>query len=133
MTMEDLLARWLRAFRANPEEIASLLSPTVTFHSPVMFRPQEGLEAVMPYLRAAHEVLVAVSDGRERFAYTRTFLGTESAMLEFVTVVGDIVVNGVDVLVVGADGLIEEIRVFLRPMRALGAVAEAMGERLANS
>ncbi|MCH1452346.1 MAG: nuclear transport factor 2 family protein, partial [Acidimicrobiales bacterium] len=58
------------------------------------------------------------------------------AMLEFETMVGEVSVNGVDIITCDDDGWITEFKVMMRPYKALDAVREqmaAMMEKLAAS
>jgi hypothetical protein len=99
------------------------LHPNVVFHSPVVFRPYEGREAVMELLEHVVEVLGA-------FRYTDELTGIGSVALVFKARVGDRDVQGVDVLHVDSAGLVRELTVLIRPLSGLVAVAEAMRERL---
>jgi ketosteroid isomerase-like protein len=101
-----------------------LLSDDVVFHSPVVFKPYEGREAVGVLLRA----IFTVSEGTVR--YVREVSAGSDTVLEFVMEVGGREVNGVDMLTVDADGRIVDFTVMIRPMSALLAVAEAMRAQL---
>jgi ketosteroid isomerase-like protein len=101
-----------------------LLADDVVFHSPVVFKPYEGREAVGVLLRA----IFTVSEGTVR--YVREVASGDDTVLEFVMEVGGREVNGVDMLTVDADGRIADFTVMIRPMSALLAVAEAMRAQL---
>ena len=113
--------------------------------SPVVFSPQRGREISKLYLSAAANVLpgdeVASSpatndDEHGTFRYTKKIAQGHHAMLEFETMVGEVSVNGVDIITCDDDGWITEFKVMMRPYKALDAVREqmaAMMEKLAAS
>ncbi|MGA2452877.1 MAG: nuclear transport factor 2 family protein [Solirubrobacteraceae bacterium] len=98
-----------------------LFSPDVVFNSPVVFRSYQGREALGVILRAVSRVF-------EDFRYERE-IGAEDASdhaLVFRARVGDRELHGCDFLHTGADGLIDEMTVMVRPLSATLALAEAM-------
>jgi len=111
----------------------------VVFLSPVVFTPQRGREITKLYLSAASQVLpgdtasplgsksaeAPISDDG-KFHYTRTILDGNHAVLEFETTVGDIVVNGIDMITCDDDGMITEFKVMVRPKKAMEAVHAQM-------
>jgi hypothetical protein len=116
------------AFRAAVEarDLAALrdaLHPEVRFNSPAVFRPYEGRERVMELLGHVMEVL-------EDFRYVETLQGVASCGLVFKARTGDRDVHGWDLLHLDDAGLVTELTVMIRPLSALVAVAEAMGQRL---
>ncbi len=116
------------AFRAAAEAkdfsaIEELFSPEVVFRSPAVFKPYEGLEPLKLLLGNVVQVF-------EDFRYTDQVETGDTAVLVFEARVGDRSLNGVDVLRFGADGLITELMVMIRPLSGLQAVAEQMAERL---
>lgn len=104
--------------------VRALLSPTVTFISPVAFKPYEGKAITSAILHAIMELF-------EDFRYEREIGGSESTdqALVFRARIGDVEINGCDFLTLNDDGLIEEFMVMLRPMSAVNEVAQRMGER----
>ena len=117
-----------RALEAKDEgAVERLLSPAVVFRSPALFKPYAGRAATMVFLRAAMAVL-------EDFRYVRTYTedDEDGYVMMFEAKVGDRVVEGVDVVTLGFDGLVTEFRVMVRPMSALTALAEAMAPRVAG-
>ncbi|HEX8075626.1 MAG TPA: nuclear transport factor 2 family protein [Thermoleophilaceae bacterium] len=99
------------------------LGPDVTFHSPVTFKPFEGRDTVGAVLGAVLEVL-------EDFRYTKELEGDGTLALVFEARVGDRDVQGIDLLSLDADGLVEDLTVMVRPLSATQALADAMGRRL---
>ena len=50
--------------------------------------------------------------------------------MEFSTVIEGITVNGVDMITWGADGRITELKVMVRPLKAINLIHKMMGEML---
>jgi SnoaL-like domain len=101
------------------------LSPDVVLHSPVTFKPLVGREAVAVLFGILFETF-------EDFRYVGEFAGENgSAVLHFHTRVGDREVEGIDMITPGADGLIEDFTVMVRPLSAATALRDAIGARLA--
>lgn len=96
------------------------LAPDVRFHSPVAFRPFDGRDAVA----ALFAQLMATFSA---FEYTDELSNDQhTTVLVFRARVGDKAVEGIDLLRCGADGLITEFTVMLRPLSAIMALGEAM-------
>ena len=106
------------------EALAASLHPDVVFHSPAVFKPYEGREAVMGVLRHAVEVF-------EDFRYTAELQGESRHGLVFKARVGERELEGWDYLETDADGLVTRLTVMVRPLSGLIALAQAMGERIA--
>jgi hypothetical protein len=103
------------------DSVLELVSPDIVFNSPVVFRPYRGREALDVILRAVTRVV-------QDFRFERE-IGAEGASdqaLMFRARVGDRELHGCDFLHIGADGLIDEFTVMLRPLSAALAFAEAM-------
>jgi hypothetical protein len=116
------------AFRAAVEAkdwdaARELLAEDVVFRSPVVFKPYEGIDALMTILGAVSQVFVD-------FRYTRHVEEGHTAMLTFEANVGDRSVEGVDILDFDAEGRIERLTVMVRPMSGMHALAERMRELL---
>jgi hypothetical protein len=119
------------AFRAAVEAgdldamIASL-APDVTFHSPVAHKPFEGRETV-------GKVLGAVVETFEDFSYTDELdAGDGTHALIFRARVGDKQLQGLDLIRLDDDGLIQELTVMVRPASGLMALGQAMGPKVEN-
>lgn len=125
---EHPVANWHRFLRAPSQAgLLALLAEEAVFHSPVVHRPQEGRELVAAYLGAAFRVFF-----NAHFHYVRELLEPHGAVLEFVTEVDGIVVNGVDMIRWDDDGRIVEFKVMLRPLKAIQIIHQRMGEMLAT-
>lgn len=93
-------------------------------NSPVSFRPFRGRKAVGVLL----SVLVDIF---EDFRYTDEFDGKDgSKVLLFQAKIGDLELQGVDVLRFDASGLITELTVMVRPLSGLQALRGAVAPRL---
>lgn len=118
----------MHPFRAAVEQgdhaaVVELLDDEVRFRSPAVFRPYEGKEAVAELLGHVLEVF-------EDFRYDDELTNGSRTVLFFRTRVGDRTLEGMDDLTTGPDGTITELRVMVRPLSGLIALAEAMGARL---
>lgn len=100
-----------------------LFAPDVVFHSPAVYEPYEGIEALGVLLSNVAEVF-------EDFRYVDQVETGDTAVLVFEARVGEKELNGVDILRFGEDGRIAEMTVMVRPFSGLQALLEEMGRRL---
>jgi SnoaL-like protein len=100
------------------------LAPDVTFNSPVAHTPFEGKEVVGGVLRA-------VSETFEDFEYTDELQQGNTHALVFRARVGDKQLEGLDLIRLNADGLIEDFTVMVRPASGLMALGQAMAPKVA--
>ncbi len=125
----EIIRNWHRvALDVLPDEIGGLLADDVVFESPVVHTPQKGKAITEKYLRGA----LAVLNGPQ-FSYREEWYGERSAVLEFVTEIDGITINGVDIVHWNDDGLITEFRVMVRPLKAIQTIHAAMGAYLAKN
>lgn len=126
----DNLARWHAYMHggSDPAVLADMLAEDAVFHSPVVHTPQVGKAIVMAYLVAASHVL-----GNDNFHYVRELVDGDEMMLEFVTELDGITINGVDIIRWGADGKIHDFKVMVRPLKAINKVWEMMAAQLASA
>ncbi|MFM7377337.1 MAG: nuclear transport factor 2 family protein [Erythrobacter sp.] len=122
------LAQWHAYMEhgGDPALLSDLLADDAVFHSPVVHTPQKGKPIVMAYLVAASHTL-----GNDSFHYVRELLDGDEMMLEFVTVMDGITVNGVDIIRWNAEGQITDFNVMVRPLKAINKVWEMMAAQLA--
>jgi hypothetical protein len=111
---------------ASPAGLDALLAEEVVFHSPVLYKPQQGKALTSMYLHAAFEVLVNNS-----FHYVREVVAERDAVLEFVATIDGIEINGVDMIKWDEDGLITDFKVMIRPMKAIELLRQKMAAMLA--
>jgi hypothetical protein len=121
------LARWHAYMQGGgePALLSALLAEDAVFHSPVVHTPQVGKAVVMGYLVAASHVL-----GNDSFHYVRELVDGDEMMLEFVTELDGITINGVDIIRFNEAGLICDFKVMVRPLKAINKVWEMMGAQL---
>lgn len=100
----------------------ALFAEDAVFHSPVVHRPYVGREA----LRA---ILAAVAEVFEDFRYTAEYGSADGHVLVFEARVGERDIRGVDILR-GADGVLTELTVLVRPYSAATALRERMAALL---
>ena len=103
--------------------MAAALDPDITFRSPIVFRTYEGRDAVMQVLSLVGEVF-------EDFRYLDELHGEGTTCLVFAARVGGRDLEGIDYLRLGADGLVTELTVMVRPYSAATALRDAMGAKL---
>ncbi len=132
--IEQVIKRWHQHLAGElPGGLDAMLHADVVFFSPVVFTPQRGRDITKLYLSAASQVLPGEknSDGASetsdgKFHYVKEILDGNHAVLEFETMVGDISVNGIDMITCDDDGMITEFKVMIRPKKALEAVHARM-------
>ncbi|MCO5131798.1 MAG: PD-(D/E)XK nuclease family protein [Xanthobacteraceae bacterium] len=119
------LADWHRFVATGDQALlASLLADNIVFRSPAVHAPIPGKPATLL-------VLTTVTQIFENFRYARQFTaGSHDAGLEFAANVGKFELKGIDLIEFDADGKMVEFEVMIRPLKALQALAEAMGNRI---
>ena len=116
----------MKAFREAVEArdvqaLEAVLADDVVFRSPAVYKPYEGRVATMVVLRSVMRVF-------EEFRYTREASSDSGDhVLVFEATVGGKQLEGADFLHVREDGLVDDLRVMIRPLSGLNAVVEAMG------
>ena len=129
MSRENL-ARWHAYMESgsDPALLSAMLADDAVFHSPVVHTPQVGKAIVTAYLIAASHTL-----GNDSFHYVRELVDGDEMMLEFVTEMEGITVNGVDIIHWNAEGQITDFKVMVRPLKAINKVWEMMAAQLATA
>ena len=124
--MENLINKWHKAILERDFNVLDdILADDVVFYSPVLFTEQRGKTITKMYLTAAFHVL-----GGEEFKYHKEIISGNQACLEFSTAIGDIIINGVDIITTNEEGKIIEFKVMVRPLKAMMAMKEKMYELL---
>lgn len=125
-SMPAAIRRWHEIAEAHDiAGLEALLTEDAVFESPVVHTPQAGRPIVLRYLSAAFDVL-----NNEHFRYPNAWYGERSAILEFVTEVDGITVNGIDMITWDGDNRIVHFKVMVRPLKAITILHEKMRERL---
>lgn len=107
------------------EALSASLAPSIRFFSPVVYSAYESREVVGTIIaEGAMKVF-------EDFSYVHRLEDSEErvATLIFRARVGDRALDGLDLLSFDADGLVDEMKVMVRPLSATNALAAAMNER----
>lgn len=127
MSTNPLLNRWLAYMEGDraPGDLRAMLAENATFHSPVVHTPQEGREKTFAYLHAADSVFAD-----SQFEYVRQMVDGDNALLEFTAEIDGIHVNGVDIIHWNAEGLIDDFKVMVRPMKAMNKLWEMVAGQL---
>lgn len=111
----------------DPTQLDDFIADDAVLHSPVVWTPQRGKKIVTLYLVAACSILA-----NEHFTYVREVTNDEHAILEFATVIDGVSIEGVDMLTFSPQGKLQDIKVMIRPLKAIQIVHQKMGELLAG-
>ena len=101
------------------------LDESIAFYSPFVYKPIIGIVEVTKYLNAANIIIA-----NDAFKYTKELIGEDTAFLSFETKIKEHYVNGIDFLTWNKDEKLTELRVFIRPFKALTTVGEMMANHL---
>jgi hypothetical protein len=110
------------------DKVADLLAENVVLHSPIAFKPYHGRESVATIINTVAAVLEDFTFQREIGAET-----DENRALVFDARVGDLSIQGCDFLHTDAGGLIDQLTVMLRPLKAIQAFEERMRVQFAGA
>jgi hypothetical protein len=111
--------------KRDPSLLGALLADEVVFHSPVVHTPQRGKAITTLYLGAAVKVF-----GNDTFRYVREVSQGPHSVLEFVTQLGEVQVNGVDMITFDQAGRIIDFKVMIRPLKAIQLIHQLMAAAL---
>jgi hypothetical protein len=104
--------------------LASLLAEHIVFRSPFVQSPIPGREATLLVLTTVVQIF-------ENFRYHRTFIaGSHDVALEFSATIGKWQLKGIDLIKFDEAGEMVEFEVMIRPIKALAALGEEMGNRI---
>ena len=122
------LKKWHESLISNdPKLLDEILDESCVFTSPIVFKPIEGKDMSKLYLMGAGQTF-----DMDRFEYVRELVDGLDSVLEFETYIGDISVNGVDIIRWNDEGKIIDFKVMIRPLQAIGALQKKMSEALEN-
>lgn len=95
----------------------------VSLHSPVFSRGVEGRERVIQALRVVEQVVGDLN-------YVGEVANESTVMLRFQARVGNLELEGIDLLTLDSAGQVEDLTVFMRPFKAVQAFREGMLAKL---
>ena len=121
MTPQPAFARPLKTRTSPPPR--SLRAGDIVFHSPATFHPFIGRETVTA-------LLTIVADTFEDFRYTDELEAEDVHALIFRAAIDGREIEGIDLVRLDEEGLIEDFTVMLRPISGLLPFAQAMGEKV---
>jgi hypothetical protein len=127
MSQSSGLAAWHAYMESGGDAalLSALLADDAVFHSPVVHTPQAGKAKVMLYLLSAAKVL-----GNDSFRYVREVAQDQDVLLEFVSEIDGIHINGIDLIRFNTAGQIEDFKVMVRPLKAVNKLWEMMAAQL---
>ena len=116
---------WHRFVASGDHDLlGSLLSEHIVFRSPFVQSPIPGRTATLLVLTTVVQIF-------ENFRYHRSFIaGSHDAALEFSANIGKWQLKGIDLIQFNAGGEMTEFEVMIRPIKALQALGEEMGNRI---
>jgi hypothetical protein len=119
------LDSWHRFVASGDRDLlASLLSEHIVFRSPFVQAPIPGRTATLLVLTTVVQIF-------ENFRYHRSFIaGPHDAALEFAANIGKWQLKGIDLIKFNEAGEMVEFEVMIRPIKALAALGEEMGNRI---
>jgi hypothetical protein len=106
--------------------LVSTFAREIHLNSPTLFEPIIGRKTVA-------FVFAAVIDVLEDLTFFDELTADERIGLAFTARVGDVQIEGIDLLMLDHEGLITELTVMMRPLTAAQAFAAAMGRRLGTA
>jgi hypothetical protein len=108
----------------DQEQLTSLLAEHIVFRSPFVQSPIPGRPATLLVLTTVVQIF-------ENFRYHRTFIGgSHDVALEFAANIGKWQLKGIDLIKFNDAGEMIEFEVMIRPIKALQALGEEMGNRI---
>jgi len=116
---------WHRFVASGDRDLlAALLSEHIVFRSPFVQSPIPGRTGTLLVLTTVVQIF-------ENFRYHRSFVaGSHDAALEFSPNIGKWQLKGVDLIRFDEGGEMVEFEVMIRPIKALQALGEEMGNRI---
>ena len=126
-TTVDAIDQWHQMMATGRYDgLRELLSDDCVFWSPVVHTPQRGRDLTLMYLTAAGQVFDT------DFRYVREVRSGDTAVREFECSVDDIQVNGIDMIQMENNQIID-FKVMIRPLKAVNKIHEKMMAMLAQA
>jgi hypothetical protein len=127
MKENQFISAWRQAAATKDAgKLMALLADGARLISPVAFKPYDNRAEIQAIFGAILKVLPDL-----QYTQCESFAG--GALMTFEgTLAGGVKVEGIDVFKLSGDGQVNELKVFVRPLKAAQAFAEAMGKALAG-
>ncbi|MEP2025753.1 MAG: nuclear transport factor 2 family protein [Reichenbachiella sp.] len=109
-------------------QLDQLIDEKCIFHSPIVFKPQEGKRLTVMYLTAAFQMFSQA----DYFKYIKEIVQDRNAMLEFNAAIDGILIDGIDLITWNESGRITEFKVMVRPLKAIDLIKEKMLAQLSS-
>jgi len=117
---QKFIEQWHRIFEQNdPRLILPLIDDAIEFYSPAIFAPKRGKQEVF-------DLLVVVFDVFEGYRVTDTWTKNNDVLFEFEARVGQYTLQGIDRFRLNDDGKVVQMKVWIRPLTGLKALARAV-------
>ena len=107
------------------DALSQLLAEDITLGAPPYWPRFEGRELV-------HHLLGLILQSIEGFSYRREWQHGNELALEFRGRVGELELQGVDLITVNDRGLVQGLDVVMRPVNAVNALQEIIAPRMAS-
>ena len=121
--LQAFIDQWHQIFEQNdPGLIVPLFDDDIEFCSPAIFAPKHGKTEVF-------ELLSVVFDVFEGYRVTDTWVKDNEVMFEFEVRVGDYTLQGIDRFKLNDGGKVVQMKVWIRPLTGLKALARAVMKR----
>ncbi len=118
--VQQFIKDWRSAVDADDHgKITSMLADEISFYSPVIYKPSSERVYI-------EQVLKFVAESIENFHYIDEFEQPGGCALVFAGSVGDLRVEGIDLIKLNDEGLITELKVMLRPLNTVMLLAQSM-------
>ena len=123
-TTQEFLARWHRLVAERDlDALAEVLADDVTIATPPYWERLAGHDLV-------HHLLGVILETIEGFTYHREWVSDNELALEFKGRVGELDLQGIDLITLGDDGRLRALDVLIRPANAVAALQERVGPRM---
>jgi ketosteroid isomerase-like protein len=107
------------------EGVREALNPDVVLNSPILSTPFEGREAVV-------ELFEVIRDTLEDIDFTVDMADGDVRFMSWRTHIGDVRMEGAEIMRLDDEGRIKEFTVFFRPLAGVTVLASALGKGLAG-
>lgn len=112
-------------FNRDTARLGDFLADDIAFYSPVLWKPKQGKMAAFLILSTAMQVF-------EDFTYHRQWLNGDQWALEFSARVGELSLQGIDLMQFNEAGQIVNFEVMVRPLNGVQVLGAEMARRLAE-